>query len=79
MLLVMIAFQLVFFWNVIKSLRSGKKAEKNPWRANTLEWQAPNVPPHGNFPDGFPEVYRSPYEYSVSGREEDYWPQNKPE
>jgi len=27
-----------------------------------------------------PEVYRGPYEYSVEGREKDYWPQNeKPE
>jgi cytochrome c oxidase subunit 1 len=23
-------------------------------------------------------VYRGPYEYSVPGREEDYWPQNVP-
>ena len=78
-LLVLIASQFVFFYNVIKSLRSGKKAEKNPWRANTLEWLAPNVPPHGNFPDGLPEVYRPPYEYSVPGRAEDYWPQYEPE
>ena len=77
-LIAMIAFQFVFFYNVIVSLLSGKKAEKNPWRANTLEWQAPNVPPHGNFPDGFPEVNRGPYEYSVPGRKEDYWPQNAP-
>jgi cytochrome c oxidase subunit 1 len=77
-LLIMIAFQFVFFFNVIRSLRSGKKADRNPWRANTLEWQAPNVPPHGNFPEGLPEVYRGPYEYSVPGREKDYWPQNEP-
>ena len=77
-LLIMIAFQFVFFLNVFRSLISGKKAEKNPWRANTLEWQAPNVPPHGNFPEGLPEVYRGPYEYSVPGREKDYWPQNEP-
>jgi cytochrome c oxidase subunit 1 len=77
-LLIMIAFQFVFFWNVIWSLKSGKKAEKNPWRANTLEWLVPNVPPHGNFTDGFPEVHRGPYEYSTPGRKEDYWPQNAP-
>jgi cytochrome c oxidase subunit 1 len=78
-LLVMIAFQAVFIWNVIKSMLWGEKADKNPWRANTLEWVVPNVPPHGNFVDGYPEVYRGPYEYSVKGREKDYWPQNEPE
>ena len=77
-LLVMIAFQAVFVWNVIKSLFWGEKADKNPWRANTLEWLVPNVPPHGNFLDGYPEVYRGPYEYSVEGRKDDYWPQNEP-
>ena len=25
-----------------------------------------------------PTVYRGPYEYSVPGRDEDYWPQNVP-
>ena len=55
----------------------GEKAPKNPWKANTLEWVAPSPPPHGNFGDTFPEVYRGPYEYSVEGRESDFWPQNE--
>ena len=59
------------------SLRRGKKAGANPWKANTLEWVAPSPPPHGNFAT-LPEVYRGPYEYSVEGRKEDYWPQNIP-
>ena len=37
-LLVMLAFQLVFFYNFIRSLLRGEKAPKNPWNANTLEW-----------------------------------------
>ena len=56
---------------------SGPKAGNNPWRASTLEWQCPSPPPHGNFAE-LPTVYRGPYEYSVPGRDKDYWPQNDP-
>jgi len=76
-LVVMLMFQIVFIVNFIVSLKRGKKVGKNPWKANTLEWVAPSPPPHGNFGDTMPEVYRGPYEYSVEGREEDYWPQNE--
>ncbi len=54
---------------------NGKKAGNNPWLANTLEWQAPSPPPHGNFAE-LPRVYRGPYEYSHPDRKDDYWPQN---
>src|SRR5690606_40361893 len=76
-LLAMLAFQVVFFYNFIKSLASGEKAGMNPWKANTLEWTVPSPPPHGNFAT-LPTVYRGPYEYSVPGRAADYWPQNEP-
>ena len=57
---------------------SDLKAEKNPWRSNTLEWTTESPPPHGNWPsDALPTVYRSPYEYSHPDRKEDYWPQNE--
>jgi cytochrome c oxidase subunit 1 len=75
-LIVLIIFQFVFVFNFIWSLFKGKKAEANPWNANTLEWQAPSPPPHGNFAE-LPTVYRGPYEYSVPGRESDFWPQNE--
>jgi cytochrome c oxidase subunit 1 len=75
--LVMLAFQIVFFVNLIVSLRSGKKADKNPWQANTLEWTAASPPPHGNWKE-LPSVYRGPYEYSTPGRKQDFWPQNEP-
>ena len=52
-------------------------AEANPWKANTLEWQTPSPPGHGNF-DVLPEVYRGPYEFSHPDRDEDFWPQNSP-
>jgi cytochrome c oxidase subunit I len=77
-LLVLLAFQVVFLVNFFYSLFRGAKAPMNPWNANTLEWQAPSPPPHGNFPQGLPNVYRGPYEYSHPDRQEDYWPQTEP-
>ena len=75
-LIVMLLFQLIFLWNFFKSMRTGKKAGKNPWNANTLEWTVPSPPPHGNFEE-FPTVYRGPYEYSAPDRDDDYWPQDE--
>src|SRR5690606_28662480 len=78
-LLVMLGFQSVFLVNFFWSMFRGRKAPKNPWDANTLEWTTESPPPHGNWkPDEMPSVYRGPYEYSVPGREQDYWPQNVP-
>jgi cytochrome c oxidase subunit 1 len=78
-LIVLLAFQVFFFINFIHSLRKGRKAEKNPWKANSLEWTTESPPPHGNWPESeMPDVYRGPYEYSVPGRDKDYWPQNEP-
>ena len=36
---------------------------------------APSPPPHGNFATQ-PVVYRGPYEYSVPGHREDFFPQH---
>jgi cytochrome c oxidase subunit I len=71
------ATQLIFFANFFISLFRGPKAERNPWKSNTLEWTAPSPPPHGNF-EQVPVVRHGPYEYSVPGMEEDYLPQTKP-
>jgi cytochrome c oxidase subunit 1 len=68
---VQIFFVVNFFWSMI----AGKRAGKNPWLANTLEWEAPTPPPHGNFPGPLPTVYRGPYEYSSPLVPEDYLPQ----
>jgi cytochrome c oxidase subunit I len=77
-LLVMLAVQFVFVFNFFWSLKNGKLAGANPWKANTLEWTTDETPPgHGNWKE-LPTCYRGPYEYSVPGREEDYWPQNVP-
>ncbi len=70
--------QLVFVANVIYSLVRGPRAARNPWRANTLEWQADSPPPHGNWGPQLPVVYRWPYDYSVPDAAEDYIPQTAP-
>jgi len=78
-LIVMLLFQIPFIINFIVSAIRGPKADKNPWRSNTLEWTTDSPPPHGNWPPNeMPEVHRGPYEYAVPGRAEDFWPQNEP-
>ncbi len=75
-LIILLLVQIPFLINFFYSMFRGKKADRNPWKANTLEWVAPSPPPHGNFAE-LPSVYRPPYEYSVPGRTLDYWPQNE--
>jgi cytochrome c oxidase subunit 1 len=69
--------QILFIWNFVVSLFRGRRGERNPWHANTLEWTAPSPPPHGNWGPAVPTVYRGPYEYSVPGMTEDYLPQTE--
>jgi heme/copper-type cytochrome/quinol oxidase subunit 1 len=40
---------LLLFINVVKSLKRGAVAGKNPWDAPTLEWSVPSPPPPYNF------------------------------
>src|SRR3954468_16629447 len=71
--------QIVFLFNLVWSLFSGKLAGSNPWRSTTLEWQTPETPPgHGNWGRELPVVYRWAYDYSVPGAEQDFIPQNQP-
>jgi len=46
---------LVFFVNVIRTQRSGRRAGNDPWLANTLEWLAASPPAPQNF-DSVPYV-----------------------
>ncbi len=70
--------QMPFLFNFFWSMFRGREAGANPWRSNTLEWHAPSPPPHGNWGATLPMVYRGPYEYSVPGRTEDWYPQHQP-
>ncbi len=54
---------LLFFVNILVSLRRGKKAGPNPWKARTLEWQIPSPPHYYNFKH-VPTVYGLPYDFS---------------
>ncbi len=54
---------LLFFVNILISLRRGKKAGPNPWKARTLEWQIPSPPHYYNFKH-VPTVYGLPYDFS---------------
>jgi cytochrome c oxidase subunit 1 len=73
------AAQILFFINVFWSMRKGKEAGHNPWKATSLEWQTPEVPPgHGNWAEELPLVYRWAYAYSVPGVDQDYIPQDMP-
>jgi cytochrome c oxidase subunit 1 len=42
-------------YNVFASIRNGRRAEPDPWQANTLEWFTPSPPPEHNF-DVIPTV-----------------------
>ncbi|MCI2430052.1 cbb3-type cytochrome c oxidase subunit I [Candidatus Acetothermia bacterium] len=70
------AAQLLFVFNLIWGAWKGRKAEANPWRATTLEWQTPTTPPpHGNWGAQLPVVHRWPYDYSLPDAPQDYIPQ----
>jgi cytochrome c oxidase subunit I len=69
--------QVVFAFNFFYSIYKGRKVtEKNPWKANSLEWTTPIKPGHGNWPGEIPEVYRWPYDYGKDGK--DFIPQTVP-
>ncbi len=71
--------QMVFLFNLVWSAYKGRAADRNPWRATTLEWQTPEFPPgHGNWGPTLPVVYRWAYDYSVPGADQDFLPQNLP-
>jgi cytochrome c oxidase subunit I len=59
---ILIAGLILMFINLIHGLFRGEKAETNPWRAATLEWQIPSPPPRENF-EILPVVERGPYDF----------------
>jgi cytochrome c oxidase subunit I len=69
------AAQIIFFYNLFRSITKGARASANPWNATTLEWITASPPPFDNFGGRYPRVYRGPYEYSVPASQ-DFLPQN---
>jgi cytochrome c oxidase subunit 1 len=72
--MVMGAAQILLLINLVWSLKRGRPAGDNPWRANTLEWLPSSSSSHRNF-DTTPTVFHGPYEYSLPGAPVDYLPQ----
>ncbi|WP_047785948.1 cytochrome c oxidase subunit I [Variovorax paradoxus] len=71
--------QLLFIANLAWSAWRGRRADANPWRAASLEWQTPATPPgHGNWGPRLPVVYRWAYAYGEPGAAEDFIAQNAP-
>jgi cytochrome c oxidase subunit 1 len=71
--------QLLFIVNLAWSAWRGRRADANPWRAASLEWQTPATPPgHGNWGARLPVVYRWAYAYGEPGAAEDFIAQNAP-
>lgn len=70
--------QFIFLFNFFYSIFRGKRAPRNPWRSNTLEWTTPVKLKHGNWPGALPVVYRWPYDYSKPGAKQDFIPQTVP-
>jgi len=71
--------QLLFIVNLAWSAWHGRRADANPWRAASLEWQTPTTPPgHGNWGPRLPVVYRWAYAYGVQDGPEDFITQNAP-
>jgi cytochrome c oxidase subunit 1 len=54
---------LLFFANLLYSIRNGKKSGPNPWGGRTLEWQIPSPPHFYNFKK-VPTVFAAPYDFA---------------
>jgi cytochrome c oxidase subunit 1 len=72
--ILMVATQVIFAFNFVRSMFFGTPVGRNPWGANSLEWFAPTPPGHGNF-DMQPIVYRGPYEYGSPEVDTENYPQ----
>ncbi|MDQ2835096.1 MAG: cbb3-type cytochrome c oxidase subunit I [Acidobacteriota bacterium] len=72
--------QLLFVVNLVRSLRHGAIAGKNPWQATTLEWHPdlnPFAPSHASDRREMPEicVHRAPCHYQFTSDADSFLPQ----
>ena len=63
---------LFFVWNIISSLRNGKKAGDDPWDGWTLEWATSSPPPEYNFAQ-VPEIKSSRPLWDLKHPEDPDW------
>ncbi|BAQ66772.1 cytochrome c oxidase subunit I [Geminocystis sp. NIES-3709] len=61
---VMAVSTIPFIINVVWSVFKGTQAERNPWRALTLEWQTASPPIIENFEEE-PVLWSGPYDYGI--------------
>lgn len=54
----------IALYNMVRSLKVGRVAGPNPWRALTLEWTTSSPPPPHNF-DGDPVPFKNPYGFGT--------------
>jgi cytochrome c oxidase subunit 1 len=73
-----IAGQIIFLVNLFWSMRKGRVEEANPWQCTTLEWTLPSPAPAQGFSGRELAVNHGPYEYKISGAEEDFIMQDAP-
>jgi cytochrome c oxidase subunit 1 len=59
---ILVAGVLIMLANLVRSLRTGEKAGRDPWGGTTLEWTVPSPPPLLNFEE-IPHVDHGPYEF----------------
>ena len=57
---------LVFFINLVRSIRKGEPATGNIWESRSPEWQVPSPAPIHNYAEGF-NVVGNPYDYGLEG------------
>jgi len=76
--IVTISGQVIFLANLFWSLRRGPAANANPWDCTSLEWTLPSPAPAEGFGGQRPLVAHGPYEYNVSGAENDFTMQDAP-
>lgn len=58
---------LIFFVNLVASVKKGVVAEANPWRSRSPEWLLPSPIPVHNYQDTPFEVVGDPYDYGLAG------------
>jgi cytochrome c oxidase subunit I len=57
---------MIFFYNLINSIRRGEPATGNVWNSRSPEWQVPSPMPVHNYEAEF-EVVGEPYDYGLPG------------